>query len=416
MDELYEAPEVAGKMLVAAMGLIETLTPIQRGHLVLPLDDPRRQDWDIIPRPEKTGLSLRDLSRSQRILVWDLLAAALPMRTFTQSTQVPQLEHVLRDYEADFLGRAVGAWRDPDNYYTTIFGRPGFEDTFAVRFYGHHLGINLTVIKERWITAGPSAMGQQPVVYDGTNKPLADEEAAGFAIINALTDDKLACALIHPVSPADFATRYVPRIGAVEYPDAIDLGMPQYRLTDKDRHACRLVRGRPAGIPGSELDPAQQAHLLLIVDRFLERHPRPIAEKLQRDVRERGLDKVYFAWAGGTRPKTSHYFRVHTERFLIELVNSVSSGDHIHSVLRDFANDLGGDLLAAHHPHPVPAELPGVADGNTRKISSADLDPGLASAPPEEVARAQEAGTGGAGVEGRSERGDYTSWRSAGTT
>jgi len=31
------------------------------------------------------------------------------------------------------------------------------------------------VIKERWIVAGPSAMGQQPVVYDGTNKPLADD-------------------------------------------------------------------------------------------------------------------------------------------------------------------------------------------------------------------------------------------------
>ncbi len=335
-------------------------------------------------------MSLHDLSRSQKILVWDLLAAALPLRTFTQATQVPQLEHVLRDYEADFLGRAIGAWRDPNNYYVTIFGRPGFEDTFAVRFYGHHLGINLTVIKERWITAGPSAMGQQPVVYDGTNKPLADEEAAGFAIINSLADDKLSKALIHPVSPADFSTRYVPRIGAVEYPDVIDLGMPQYRLSDKDRYATRLVRDQPAGIPGSELDEAQQANLLLIVDRFLERHPRPIADKLQRDVRDRGLDKVYFAWAGDTRPKTSHYFRVHTERFLIELVNSIASGDHIHSVIRDFDNDLGGDLLARNHPRPVPDEMPGVAEQNTRKVSSTDLDPGLAVAPPQEVTDAQQ--------------------------
>ena len=104
-DDVYEAPAVASKVLVAAMGLIETLDVNQRAHLVLPLDDPRRQDWDIIPRPEGTGLSLHDLSRSQKILVWDLLAAALPLRTFTQATQIPQLEHVLRDYEADFLGR-----------------------------------------------------------------------------------------------------------------------------------------------------------------------------------------------------------------------------------------------------------------------------------------------------------------------
>jgi hypothetical protein len=377
LTDLYEAPEVASKMLVTAMGLIETLTPIQRDHLVLPLDDPRRMDWDIIPRPEGTGLSLHDFSRSQRILVWDLIAAALPERTFTQSTLVPQLEHVLRDYEADFLGRALGAWRDPLNYWTTIFGRPGFEDTWAFRFYGHHLGINLTVIKERWIIAGPSAMGQQPVEYDGVNKPLFDEESAAFSIVNSLDDGRRARAVIHPVAPADFTTRYVPRIGAVEYPDVIDLGMPQYRLSDKDRIATRLVRDEPAGLPGSELDVEQQAHLLTIVDRFLERHPKPIAAKLQQDVRDRGLENVHFAWAGDTRRGTPHYFRVHTERFLIELVNAVQNGNHIHSVLRDFDNDLGGELLKAHHPNPFPSVMPGVAEGNTRKLSSSELDPGL---------------------------------------
>ncbi len=380
MTDLYEAPEVASKMLVAAMGLIETLTPIQRGHLVLPLDDPRRMDWDIIPRPEGTGLSLHDFSRSQRILVWDLIAAALPERTFTQSTLVPQLEHVLRHYEAGFLGRALGAWRDPLNYWTTIFGRPGFEDTWAFRFYGHHLGINLTVIKERWIVAGPSAMGQQPVEYDGVNKPLFDEESAAFSIVNSLDGDRLARAVIHPVAPADFTTRYVPRIGAVEYPDVIDLGMPQYRLSDKDRIATRLVRAEPAGLPGSELDAEQRAHLLTIVDRFLERHPTPIAAKLQQDVRDRGLENVHFAWAGDTRRGTPHYFRVHTDRFLIELVNAVQNGNHIHSVLRDFDNDLGGELLKAHHPNPFPSVMPGVAEGNTRKISSSELDPGLGGA------------------------------------
>jgi hypothetical protein len=44
LSDLYEAPEVASKMLVAAMGLIETLNPVQRDHLVLPLDHPARQD------------------------------------------------------------------------------------------------------------------------------------------------------------------------------------------------------------------------------------------------------------------------------------------------------------------------------------------------------------------------------------
>src|SRR4051794_34633941 len=123
-------------------------------------------------------------------------------------------------------------------------------------------------------------------------KPVI-EEAAAFAIINSLKDDQPARTITHPVAPADFVTRYVPRIGAVEYPDVRDLGMPQYR------------------------------HLLTIVDRFLERHPQPIALKLQQDVRDRGLDHVHVAWAGDTRPGTSHYFRIQTERFLIEFVNAI---------------------------------------------------------------------------------------------
>jgi Protein of unknown function (DUF3500) len=157
-------------------------------------------------------------------------------------------------------------------------------------------------------------MGQQPVNYDGVNKPLHDEESAAFAIIESLDDDKLARAVIHPVSPADFVTRYVPRIGAVEYPDVIDLGMPQYRLSDKDRIATRLVRDEPSGLAASELDTAQQGHLLTIVDRFLERHPKPIAVKLQQEIRDRGLERVHFAWAGDIRRGTPHYFRGRTGR------------------------------------------------------------------------------------------------------
>ncbi|TIC81768.1 DUF3500 domain-containing protein [Nocardioides sp. GY 10127] len=377
MNELYEAPEVASKMLVAVMGLIETADLTQRQHLVLPMDDPHRFDWDIIPRPEHTGLSLHDLTRSQKILVWDIIAAALPVRTFTQSTQVPQLEHVLRDYEADFLGRALGAWRDPHNYYVTIFGRPGFEDTWAFRFYGHHLGINLTVVKERWILATPSAMGQQPVNYDGTNKPLHDEESAAFRVLGSLTEEQRTRAIVHPVAPADFVTRYVPRIGSVEYPDVRDLGMPQYRLTDKDRHALRLVKDNPTGITGDELTPEAQADLLYVVDKFLERFPAPIAKKLQDDVRAAGLDTVWFTWAGDEHPGTPHYFRVQTPRFLMELVNAIADGDHIHSVLRDFENDLGGEILLAEHPDAMPDRLPWESQGDTRKVSSADLDPQL---------------------------------------
>ena len=90
---------------------------------------------------------------------------------------------------------------------------------------------------------------------------------------------------------------------------------------------------------------------------------------------------MHFAWAGDTRRGTSHYFRIQTDRFLIELVNAIASGDHIHSVLRDFENDLGGELLARHHPNPLPEVMPGIREKDTRKVSSEILDPGIDGAP-----------------------------------
>jgi len=37
-----------------------------------------------------------------------------------------------------------------------------------------------------------------------------------------------------------------------------------------------------------------------------------------------------------------------TARLLVETVNAIDSGNHIHSVFRDLSNDLGHDLMRAH--------------------------------------------------------------------
>lgn len=51
MAVAYEAPETATRMLVTAMGLLDTLTAQQHACAVIAdFDDPRRLDWDIIPR------------------------------------------------------------------------------------------------------------------------------------------------------------------------------------------------------------------------------------------------------------------------------------------------------------------------------------------------------------------------------
>ncbi len=349
MSSRYEAPATATRMLVVAMGLLDTFTPEQRRAAVISdFDDPRRTDWDIIPRPDRTGVALHDLDRHQKVLVWDLIRVAVSQRMFTKVLAIPQLEHVLRDYEHDFLGPALPFWRTSDSYFVTFYGRPGFEDTWMLRFLGHHVCLNITVIDQRWICMTPAALGQQPTEYDGVLHPLADDEGLAFRLLDTLDDDQAATAVIHPVAPADFVTRQVPAIGAHEIPDHYDLGMPDYVITDADRQALAFVRDRPSGLSGAELRPDQQELLWQLVDCYLDRLP-PESASAQRDaVRENGAGGVHFAWAGARHRGAPHYFRVQTAGLLIEAVNAVGGGNHLHSVLRDFDNDFGRELLASH--------------------------------------------------------------------
>ncbi|WP_345714327.1 DUF3500 domain-containing protein, partial [Kineococcus glutinatus] len=172
MSSPYEAPATATRLLVTAMGFLDTLAPEQRAEAVIAdFDDPRRLDWDIIPRPDRTGIPLHRLDRHQKVLLWDLVRHAVPLRTFTKVLAIPQLEHVLRDHEQDFLGPALQSWRTSDSYFATFFGRPGFEDTWMLRLLGHHVCLNITVVEQRWVVATPCALGQQPTEYDGVLHP-----------------------------------------------------------------------------------------------------------------------------------------------------------------------------------------------------------------------------------------------------
>ena len=74
----------------------------------------------------------------------------------------------------------------------------------------------------------------------------------------------------------------------------------------------------------------------------------PYAARLAR-VRDGGLDKIRFGWAGATERGKPHYYRIQGPLFLIEYDSSQNNGNHIHTVWRDFNGDFGRDLLRAHY-------------------------------------------------------------------
>jgi hypothetical protein len=155
--------------------------------------------------------------------------------------------------------------------------------------------------------------------------------------------------VIHPVAPADYCTRQVPVIGKLEYPDYADLGIAGYRISDADREALKFVKSEPKGAPGSGLPGAQARALTDLIHCYLDRMPEEIADRQKKQLEHEGMDNIYFCWAGGLERGTSHYYRVQTGNILIEFDNAIDNGNHIHSVWRDYRNDLGHDLLLDHY-------------------------------------------------------------------
>ena len=60
-------------------------------------------------------------------------------------------------------------------------------------------------------------------------------------------------------------------------------------------------------------------------------------------LRNGGLDRITFAWAGSMESGKPHYYRVLGPTFVIEYASG--SGNDAGSVWRDFERDFGRDLL-----------------------------------------------------------------------
>ena len=335
-------------MLVNASALLSCLSDGQRSHSWFPLDTPNRRDWDFVPKPDRLGMPLSAMDGHQRALAHALLSAGLSMRGYTMALSIMTMEHVLRETGINRFGLAAADIRNPDLYFFSIFGRPSHEDTWGWRVLGHHLSLNYTIVDERFLSVTPCNMGSQPASA-GVIAPLREDDQLGFALLDALSPAQRSEVIIHHVAPADFVTRQVPFIGKVEYPDYWDLGIPAYVISDADREALKFEKARPRGIAASDMTPEQADLFWLLVSSHLHRLPTCVADKHLARLRDEGADRIFFCWAGGTREGTSHYYRIQSQRLLFEFDNAIDSGNHIHSMWRDYRNDFGHDLLLDHY-------------------------------------------------------------------
>lgn len=309
-------------MLGAAQDFMNELSTDQRNRVLYAFDHEERYNWNYVP-VKRNGVPFREMSQAQRESAHRLLRSALSDSGYQKAVDIMVLEGILGEIESRTVSRFS---RDPDGYFLTLFGdlasgtRP-----WGWRIDGHHLSLTVSVGAEKKVASTPAFWGANPArVPSGERKGwrvLRDEEDLARGLLKALPEDLQAAALIADEAPSDILTR--------------------------NSKVARI--GDPAGVPVSEMPPAQKDAVMGILKLYAENLRADLGEAHIARIRRAGVDRLHFAWAGGVRPGEKHYYRIHGPTHLVEYDNTQNDANHIHSVLRDLENDFGLDPLQNHY-------------------------------------------------------------------
>jgi hypothetical protein len=327
---LLAADKSPKAMADAADAFLGSLPPEQKKLATFPFEGAEREHWGFVPSEmfPRNGLTLGSMGEPQRKAAHDLIKSGLSQKGYLTVTQIMALEDILKVIEDAGGGDAAQGRRMERNrvkYFMSVFGTPSAKGTWGWRVEGHHVSLNFTVVNGAIVAATPQFFGSNPaeVREEGPKKGLrvlADEEDSGRALLMALNDSQRAKAVINTTAPNDIVTH----------------------------NALKADPLSPSGIPASELQPPQRELLMKVIDSYSSAMAPDIAADRLAKLRQAGVEKIAFAWAGEAQRGKKHYYRVQGPTFLIEFDNTQNDGNHVHSVWRDFNGDFGRDLLREH--------------------------------------------------------------------
>ncbi|GAB5468818.1 MAG: DUF3500 domain-containing protein [Rhodospirillales bacterium] len=294
----------------AAQAFLDSLTEADRMRASLAFDDPQRTAFRWTPG-RRAGVVLQILSPESRAELQHLLTLVLSARGALTVDAILATEAALGLLE----GRPD--YRNPELYYTAVFGRPGGE-RWGLRFEGHHLSINLTFTGSTAISGTPLVLGANPEsVIQGPHagtRALAEQVDLAWDLYAGLTPEQQTQARDAGAGFDGFLTRP----GSLRRPEAQQAGIAWADLTAAQREALTALAVSYIGILGADLSESYVAALL--------------AEEAA------GL---HFHWSGGAAPGGTYYYRIAGPRLFIEH-NAMNGGTHIHAIWRDGARDWGG--------------------------------------------------------------------------
>ena len=138
-------------LLGAVQQLSKSLAEEEREKLFMPFNSDERLNWHFVPK-SRPGLSLKDVSAEKQQAILEVVRAGLSHAGYEKVATIRSLESVLREMGGP-------SFRDPELYSLQVYGEPGREGAWMVRYEGHHLSLNWTVIDGEIIATSPQFLG-----------------------------------------------------------------------------------------------------------------------------------------------------------------------------------------------------------------------------------------------------------------
>ena len=313
-----EAPS-ASPMLGAWQALASRLSPEQMQAAEFSFDDSIRHEWFYTP-VDRVGLRIGDLDADQMTGLRTLLDDGLGANGTEQAFKIVQLEELLFSTSG---GREM---RNPGNYYLMMFGEPTTEGSWAWRFEGHHFSASFTIVDNHLVSGTPAFFGGNPALVPEDSEvhaglsPFSREQDLGFELLNSFDEGQRARVILAGEAPQDILTE----------------------------NFQRAEMGAPEGISVADINDVQHAILKELMGVYGNRMNPALHDYQMAKIRQAGVERVHFAWAGSTEPGEGHYYRIQGPTFVIEYDNTQNNANHIHSVWRDFEDDFGYEPLRQH--------------------------------------------------------------------
>lgn len=315
------------KAVAAAKGFLGTLDDVTRAKASVSFTSEYKTSWSNLPTgvkmqsgaTERNGVKLGDMTAAQQEAALTLVAATLSPAGYQKVINIVNADEALEVKSAPARAAESRIRFGRAEYYVAILGAPSITEPWMIQFGGHHLAINLTVVRKQNVLT-PSHTGAQPASYTLNGRmirPLGAENDKAFALINALS-------------------------------------APQRKLAILDYQVTDMVLGpgqdgkviQPEGIRASEFSANQKVMLLDLVSEWVGILNEDAAKAKMTEIKA-SLADTYFAWSGPTTNGSPAYFRIQGPTVMIEYApqGRNASTDHIHTFYRDPTNDYGARLV-----------------------------------------------------------------------